>query len=180
LLHASKSRPVAVELLNSSAWQAAGGEPSVTSGWIIAVGFEEKSATVAWQRQTLLDELRSAPVQNVTDAMDAAGLWSRLTGLQVRPESRYIWKASVLPSKLVEEVRRLAAATTHAHALNGVIWIHREAPVDTAVIRRCPVEAKKSLSVWGKPTPAWELMRTVKQTLDPDDVFNPGRLFGDV
>jgi len=52
--------------------------------------------------------------------------------------------------------------------------------VEGALIRRCPTEAKKSLPVWGKPTPDWELMRHIKKTLDPDNVFNPGRLFGNM
>ena len=38
----------------------------------------------------------------------------------------------------------------------------------------------ESLPVWGEQPDAWELMRHVKKTLDPDNVFNPGRLFGDV
>ena len=39
LLHASRSRPVAVELLNAAAWRAVGGIPSVSDEWIIAVSF---------------------------------------------------------------------------------------------------------------------------------------------
>jgi glycolate oxidase FAD binding subunit len=182
LLHASRSRPVAVELLNAAAWRAAGvSPPSSDSDWILAVGFEEKAATVQWQVATLLDELKAVPARNVSEVADASGLWSAITQLQMRPESRYVWKASVLPSKVAEELRKLPAGLIHAHALNGVIWMHDvESFPEDAVIRRCPVERKKSLPVWGKPAPAWELMRHIKKTLDPDNVFNPGRLFGDM
>ena len=58
--------------------------------------------------------------------------------------------------------QRLAVAGTHHY-----------------VMRRCPTEWKKKLRVWGRPVDR-ELMRTVKKTLDPDNVFNPGRLFGDL
>jgi glycolate oxidase FAD binding subunit len=203
LLHASKSRPVAVELLNAAAWHATGLAPPVASEWVVAVGFEEKPATVAWQRATLLDELKAAPVQDMTEVSDAAALWSRLTELQLRPESRYIWKASVLPGKLAEVARAVPAVLpflVHASALNGVIWFHAPdgfGPTDHGklpameqrlavagqhhyVMRRCPTDQKKMLRVWGRPTEPLNLMRTVKKTLDPDNVFNPGRVFGDV
>ena len=34
--------------------------------------------------------------------------------------------------------------------------------------------------MWGRPGGDRELMRDVKTTLDPKNVFNPGRLFGDL
>lgn len=180
LLHASKSRPVAVELLNAAAWRAAGVSPPVADEWILAVGFEEKAATVGWQLTALREELRSTPARGASDVDDAAALWSAITKLQGHTGSRFLSKRSVLPSRLAEEVGRLAPAMTHSHALNGVIWSHGEAPVAGAMLRRCPGELKKTLPVWGKTPQAWELMRTVKKSLDPDNVFNPGRLFGDM
>src|SRR5207247_926343 len=141
----------------------------------LLVGFEEKSAAVRWQVETLLNELKSAPVRAATEIPDTSVL-SALTQLQLQPESRFIGKRSVLPSKLAEAVTKLpASAVVHAHALNGVIWIHADDSLpEGAVIRRCPAERKKSLPVWGTPSSGWELMRHVKKTLDPDNVFNPG------
>jgi glycolate oxidase FAD binding subunit len=171
LLAASKTRPVAVELLNRAAW------PSLDSEWVLLVAFEEKSAAVQWQLATLLDELKP----RVFEGPDVSAL-STLTALQLMPKSRFIGKLSVLPSKLAEVVTKLpTSAIIHAHALNGVIWIHSEDSLpEGAVVRRCPVEQKQTLAVWGKPSDAWELMKHIKRTLDPDNVFNPGRLFGDV
>jgi glycolate oxidase FAD binding subunit len=181
LLHASKSRPVAVELLNTAAWRAGGVGPPFSSDWVIAVGFEEKAETVKWQLATLRDELAAAPVRDLVDVPDAAALWSAITAMQIRPESRLIAKASVLPGKVAETVAIAPAGLVHAHALNGVVWTHDgETAMDGQTHRRCPTERKKSLPVWGQPTPAWDLMRTVNRTLDPDGVFNPGRLFGDL
>jgi glycolate oxidase FAD binding subunit len=204
MLHASKSRPVAVELLNTEASRAGGvSSPSSDHEWVIAVGFEEKAVTVEWQCQTLLDELKSAPVRDVTEWPDPVGLWAAITALQVRAESRYVWKAGVLPGKVADVARGVPAVLpclVHASALSGVIWFHAPdgfGPTDHAklpameqrlaaagqhhyVMRRCPTEQKKMLRVWGRPTEPLDLMRTVKKTLDPDDVFNPGRLFGDV
>ena len=204
LLHASKSRPVAVELLNPWARRAGGvSPPSSDSDWTIAVGCEEKSATVKWQLATLLDELKSAPVRDITEVPDPAALWSAITALQVRPESRYVWKAGVLPSKLAEVATTVPIhlpCLVHASALNGVVWFHAAddfGAVDHEKLpwmeqrlpatgqhhysmRRCPVEWKKKLRLWSRPVDPIDLMRTVKQKLDPDNVFNPGRLFGDL
>ena len=84
----------------------------------------------------------------------------------------------MLPSKLAEAVQSRKSALVHAHALSGVIWFHDDEKLpDGAVIRRCPVQAKKSLAVWGQLPDGWEMMKHVKRTLDPDNVFNPGRLF---
>jgi glycolate oxidase FAD binding subunit len=88
----------------------------------------------------------------------------------------------------------------HAAGLNGIVWclappiwtIDRAATIlreltelakaggGNVVVQRCLPEWKKVLPVWGVPPSSWELMRHVKKTLDPDNVFNPGRLFGDL
>jgi glycolate oxidase FAD binding subunit len=187
-LHASKSRPVVVELLKPETHHSPSTtELSTNSAWMFALGFEEKATTVKWQVATLLDELKSARVRDVTEIPDASHLWAELTALQTRPESRYIARASVLPSKLASYVQELAVrepgALIHAHALNGIVWFHTPGEIKTdgnQIVRRCPTELKKSLSIWGKPTADWELMRHIKKTLDPNNVFNPGRLFGDL
>jgi glycolate oxidase FAD binding subunit len=180
VLHNSKSRPIAVELLNGDAWRAAGASKPFTEDWIVVVGFEEKAGTVAWQLSCLQAELQGTPAQGVITVGDPAALLAAITELQLRAESRFISKASVLPSQVATQLSTLPPGLVHAHALSGVIWTHGDAPLAGCTIRRCPPEAKKSLAVWGTPPTAWELMRHVKSTLDPDNVFNPGRLFGDV
>ncbi|MCI0380686.1 MAG: FAD-binding oxidoreductase [Gemmataceae bacterium] len=45
------------------------------------------------------------------------------------------------------------------------------------VVHRCPHEWKTKLSVWGPSRADWTLMAEVKKSMDPHDVFNPGRLF---
>jgi glycolate oxidase FAD binding subunit len=187
-MHASKSRPVVVELLKQRANHSlASTGLNTDSDWMFAVGFEEKATTVNWQVATLLDELKSAPVKDVTEIPDPSRLWAEVTALQTRRESWYIGKASVLPSKLASFVRELAigepGALIHAHALNGIVWFHSAKEFNLGeghTMRRCPPELKKTRSFLGKPTADWELMRHIKKTLDPDNVFNPGRLFGDV
>jgi glycolate oxidase FAD binding subunit len=180
LLHDSKSRPVAVEVLNAAAWKAAGAAPAVAAEWVVAVGFEEKAATVAWQRETLLVELKTAAATDVSEVADAAGMWATITELQLRTESSHIRRASVLPSKTAEALTKFPAGLVHAHGLTGVLWYHGDAAVGGSTIRRGPPLTKKSAPKPGAVAPDWELMRHVKKSLDPDNVFNPGRLFGDL
>ena len=95
------------------------------------------------------------------------------------------------------------AIPLHAHAGNGITFGHirTDAPlqdvqttlaslesainlcgfdslqdnIGSLVILRCPAEWKKDLPVWGRPRgDAW-LMQTVKNQLDPNHLFNPGR-----
>jgi glycolate oxidase FAD binding subunit len=178
-LAASKTRPVAVELLNRAAAQFAS-IANASSEWTLLVAFEEKAAAVRWQVATLLDELKPASVRDAVELPDASAL-NALTAMQQRPESRFIGKLSVLPSKLAETVLAQKSTIIHSHALSGVTWLHdNEGLPDGAVIHRCPAEGKKSRSVWGKLPDGWELMKHVKRTLDPDNVFNPGRLFAEM
>lgn len=164
LLHKSNSRPVAIELLNAAAWKETG-SVAVVGDWVIAVGFEEKKVTVDWQRATLLHDLKR-------ETVDLDGVWQTVTDLQVRPASRFIGKASVRPSQVAEFANRVNrdGALVHAQPLNGIVWLHSESPGTEFAIRR-------GATVPAKGGADWELMKHVKKTLDPDNVFNPGRLW---
>jgi len=63
-LHASKSRPVVVDVESDHS--------VVGASWAIWVAFAEKAATVEWQVNTLLDELKNAPVTDVVAERGAA------------------------------------------------------------------------------------------------------------
>jgi FAD/FMN-containing dehydrogenase len=45
----------------------------------------------------------------------------------------------------------------------------------TAIVTRCPSEAKPHFDVWGTPSSDREMMRKVKHALDPANVLNRGR-----
>jgi glycolate oxidase FAD binding subunit len=46
------------------------------------------------------------------------------------------------------------------------------------IVTRCPSTLKTADFVWGPPRGDWELMRAVKERLDPGRLFNPGRFIG--
>jgi glycolate oxidase FAD binding subunit len=43
------------------------------------------------------------------------------------------------------------------------------------VVTRCPSAWKSVLPIWGTPRPDYVLMHAVKEKLDPQRIFNPGR-----
>ncbi|MBX9578940.1 MAG: FAD-binding oxidoreductase [Gemmataceae bacterium] len=189
LLHGSASRPAAVELLDHDAAVAAGVPGD--DPWVLVAGFEEKAVTVDWQVSALLGELLPfrtlLPVE--VRGPDADRLWAGLAALQRRPASRTVIKAGVRPSRVADLLTEEdITGPIHGSALNGVLWFHDLDPAGvgewiaaaggTYTVPRCPADRKKDLPVWGRPTADRDLMRQVKQTLDPGDVFNPGRLFG--
>jgi glycolate oxidase FAD binding subunit len=172
LLHKSNSRPVAVELLNAPASEGVGVETSAE--WVIAVGYEEKAVTVEWQKSTVMNELKTQGIgttQNKTGS-DAARLWQAIVNLQTHAGSAIISKATVKPSLVAE--RMLAEyrdeVLLHAQPLNGILWHHSEPKSSDWQIRRGAAPSRDGAE--------WELMKHIKKTLDPNDLFNPGRLFG--
>jgi glycolate oxidase FAD binding subunit len=207
-LHASRSRPVAVDVEPSTA--------DVRALWGINIGFEEKAATVEWQISTLLDEVKSGTDVTACRGPDAENRWRAITAADVQHGGRrpsLVVKATVPPSQTAPFCEALAPGMygsplslptifrVHAHALSGVVhgstYDTGLTPAYASVILnrltalaadcggnltvpQCPTEWKKTVPVWGRDAGDRELMRHVKRTLDPNNVFNPGRLFGDL
>jgi glycolate oxidase FAD binding subunit len=200
-LHASHARPGILELVNAAAARKLGVALPGNDEWVIVAGFEEKRVTVAYQVATLKAELATAPVREVTEFRGpaATALLTALTQNLAEPAEGVSFKASVLPSRLAAFALDAAAhhgAAVHAHALVGVVTAHlpadvsredastllaRLAPKDggSLVVRRCPPAWKAVLPGLPSTGVNFDLMRAVKRTLDPHDVFNPGRLFRD-
>lgn len=207
-LHSSQARPVFVELLNSRSARIVSTQAGVKlpefDPWVLVVGFEEKAKTVDWQVATLKDELKTAPSREVLEYQGRAGvgpLLQALTDFQVHPAAKFVWKANILPSRVGDFVQQVAVEPSllvYSQALNGIVWLQvagdeydpmsgsRLADLDEAarkaggdlIVRRCPTNVKKGLRLFGRGGPDREVMKLVKETLDPNDLFNPGRLFG--
>lgn len=190
-LHASATRPVAVEALNGPTWEAMDlPRERPAAPWLIVVGYEEKAVTVRWQWQKVQEELRWAglPATGV-EVKDPAGLWQRITDWPSVSPRPVVEKVRCRPSQMAEALRQAAQAGdwVHAHALSGLVWRHRLALLEGdgssgGILWRAPPEVKRRRWLWGPEPPAdtWTFLRELKRALDPDTVFNPGRLFGDL
>ena len=129
---------------------------------------------------------------------DAAKLWSDLTALQTGRDDSSTLKFNMRPSSVGTLVLRATAAhsqaVVHAHAGNGIAFVHipNEAKPDrlstiiaellgnsreeNVQILRCPSEWKAVLPIWGHDRGDRALMARIRATLDPKNLFNPGRV----
>lgn len=204
-LGTSRTRPVAIELLND---RAAGhvaadlGQPSwmpclSTAERLLLVGFEGSDAEVGWQREQISKEWNREGLQPWEQlGADAEPLWRALAEYQTRTAA-LSFKANLLGSRVVDffracDDRPIALA---AHAGNGIVVGHlsevddAEAAEDhlqplraqavksqgNLVVLRCPAPWKRVIPVWGEPRGDWALMQRIRETLDPAGILNPGR-----
>jgi glycolate oxidase FAD binding subunit len=202
-LHASRTRPVCLDLLNQAAVRSmvrAFGIDLPEAPWVIVVGFEDNSDAVGWQVRQLLQELGTGDIQGLEARAGGASesLWQTLVESPAK-EGRLCFKANLLPHAVGEFCRQAAALSDamqlHAHAGSGIVFgcldgdltLPRVAAMlkeltDAAlraegnlVVPRCPVEWKRELPVWGRERGDLWLMRQIKDKLDPRHLFNPGR-----
>jgi len=201
----SRTRPVAIEVLNAPAaceLAAALENPAwfaevPRSGRLLLVGFEGTAAEVQWQRQRLREEWLGDDLPLWERAgQEAAPLWQLLTEFPTQPAA-LTFKANLLSSRVPMFFRlcdglpvRLAShagngiVTGHVHDVSDVqeagriLELIRQCAVldkGNAIVLRCPADWKSELGVWGRPRGDWALMEKVRRKLDPHGILNPGR-----
>ena len=206
-IHASRTRPICLELLNAPAAQAVASRAGLKlpeRPWVLVCGFEDSEASVNWQLQQLIKELTSAGVAGALARAGAATepLWQALADLLAPAETQLTMKANLLPGRTAAWCLRAdalhAGLLVHAQAGSGIVRAHavgdltlpdatamlnglteEAAAGGNVVLPRCPTAWKRHLPLWGSPRNDLALMREVKQRLDPRGVFNPGRFLTD-
>jgi glycolate oxidase FAD binding subunit len=197
----SQARPVAIETLNRAAAaavenQARAGLPN--DGWLLLVGFEGSPRETEWQAETWNKELASRHPQQQTriQGAEADQLWKSLTEFAI--DSEFAFQANMLPSKVAAfeaDAARLGAATL-SHSGDGIVigkltdpqtgsanWATLWRSVEEAVHRSggafVPLcgGASRPVPDSANQSSAWALMRKLKQSFDPADLLNPGRMF---
>jgi glycolate oxidase FAD binding subunit len=208
-LHESRTRPVAVELVNAPAARVIGRRAGCSlpeAPWVLVIGYEDNHAAVGWQVQQVVREFPRGGGSGLDVRVGSAAepLWDSLVELPADPDAVLTFKANLLPSATAEFCRQAASLPVNmalqAHAQNGIVIGHLRGDLTPEPVReileglraravaargnlivlRCPPAWKKDLAVWGAPRgDAW-LMRTVKEKLDPRRLFNPGRFLTDL
>jgi glycolate oxidase FAD binding subunit len=200
-LHQSQTRPVAIELLNPG---AVAGLPPLANGaaqaahWQLVVGYEGNADAVNWQVQQLVKELAATHSLEARVGPTAAPLWQALAELPGWTAANLTLKAGIPASHCLAFCRQLEAASPgcaiQAHAASGILTAHitEDLSAEKAAalvancrtwtgnvghltVQRCPTAWKKSAFVWGPGPDAFALMRRIKEQLDSNNLFNPGR-----
>jgi glycolate oxidase FAD binding subunit len=180
----SQTRPVAIETLNPAAAvqieaHARAGLPGESS--LLLVGFEGSTRETEWQAATWQKEVegRHPKQQRVVQGAEAERLWRALSEFAVGTDNEIAFQTSLLPSKVADfeaKALRLGVATL-AHSGDGVV-IGKLSRSDKAAAS----EAELCEPLGRGPVPANSagartLMRKLKQSFDPADLLNPGRIF---
>jgi glycolate oxidase FAD binding subunit len=194
VLHASRTRPCAIEALSPAA--AAELVPDARQ-WSVLIGFEDNRAATNWQVETLRKELDQCGIAVLRQWHDAEcePVWHWLADWPLRG-SGVSFKAALPSAKVAEFAMQLVECSPHllAHAGDGIVLGHMSAEALQAslprlqaqlsswkgsfVVTRCPVDLKRAFSVWGPAREDWKLMQAIKAHLDPGNLFNPGRFVG--
>jgi glycolate oxidase FAD binding subunit len=203
-LNTSATRPMALEVLNRpAARRVAGARELPAAAWVLAVGYEDNAAAVAWQLDALAGEIEvPRAVLRVLQGEEAAPGWSDLAELPAAAPGPLSVVANLRPSTVVPFATQLDPDrwAVGAHAGNGIVRAHTLGEValeDLApeldrlraeavrdggnlILARCPTSWKGRLPVWGEPRGDWALAERVKRALDPQGVMNPGRFVGTI
>ncbi|MSR32200.1 MAG: FAD-binding oxidoreductase [Gemmataceae bacterium] len=204
LVHGTATRPVSIDILNQAAVRHLKPDSSNASkDWTLLIGFEHNEKAVAWQCETLMEEVRQGlgrETQVIPKGKDQA-IWESLARFQAAPpaDSQATFKINVAPAKvaafatLIDETFPLCPV--QAHAGSGILFGHVPGALPFAEVHRgiqsllekakrslgnltilhCHEDWKNDLPVWGAPRDDLFLMRKVKESLDPMGLFNPGR-----
>jgi glycolate oxidase FAD binding subunit len=207
-IHASRTRPICLDLLNARATQVLSARAGLNlpeQPWVLVAGFEDSEAAVNWQLQQLIKELTGAGIAGALVRAGAATgpLWEALADLLAPTEARLTMKANLLPGRTAAWCLRAdvfpAGLLVHAQAGSGIVRAHAVADLTATeaatmlkglteeaaaasgnvVVPRCPPAWKRDLPVWGRPRNDLPLMRQVKKQIDPRGLFNSGRFVTD-
>lgn len=202
-LNTSRTRPVAIELLNGPAAQSVGAPLGLPAApWVVVVGLEDNATAVAWQLEALPAELAPGRFAAV-DGPVAGDLWTALAGTNSGAAPALAITANLPPSAVPGFVGELDSGlwTVQAHAGSGIVradWTGAVRGTETVtpllaglrasavqaggnlILTRCPTAWKPSLPVWGEPRADWSVMQRLKRALDPAGLMNPGRFVGTI
>ncbi|MEO8436278.1 MAG: FAD-linked oxidase C-terminal domain-containing protein [Pyrinomonadaceae bacterium] len=139
---------------------------------------------------------------------DEEALWRSLAGVSLRTPGELISRASVLPTRLslfLAELLQLDQASQpdlmwHAGVADGRVRMIAKPPVyyreavralerlrkkaealgGSLILEKAATEIKAEFDSWGSMGTSFSLMKQVKDQLDPDNLFSPGRFFGGI
>ena len=159
---------------------------------------ENFAASVAYR----VDELRKLLGGGaVLDETASRALWREVSecAFFAAPDQRAIWRISTAPSRAPDLVRLVQRTGAVAHFYDwggGLVWLAVEATGDArakdvraavavtgghATLVRAPDEVRAHTQVFQPLSdPLMKLTRSVKESIDPDGILNPGRMYAGI
>jgi glycolate oxidase FAD binding subunit len=199
----SELTPVFIEYLNGPGAEAVWpgkGRPA------LLLGLDGLKEAAAWQIKQLPGILGPAGYVLPLQGEEQDAVRRRLSGFHAPQNAVLIGKANVLSSQAIDFIARAEeaaralglAAEAASHAANGIVYLRArgepgaEAVADAVrrwtalaqesrgsfVVEQAPLAVKERIDVWGPLRPDFQLMRSIKRTLDPKRTLNPGRFVG--
>ncbi|MDY6940699.1 MAG: FAD-binding oxidoreductase [Cyanobacteriota bacterium] len=174
----------------------------VGEGMGLVVRFQSLPQSVAEQSDRLLEVAQKLELQHQTYCDDAeTRLWERSRKLMEvsPPETQILGKIGVIPDRAVEIETLLDRLLpdrvfSQIHAGSGLGWVKiDETPGQSSFDRIArlravleekggffsvlvaPVSVKQKLDLWGYRGSAIDMMRTIKNKFDPENILNPNR-----
>ncbi len=161
-------------------------------------GFAPSITYRSAQLKTLLKPFGSA---DLLEGASAAEVWRKVrdAAFLVEPRDRAVWRVSVAPSKAAAAVARIRSTLDIRHFYDwggGLVWIAAPASGDAgsaaireglagtggyATLMRAPAEIRATVDVFQPlSAPLMTITSGIKASLDPDRLFNPGRMYAGI
>jgi len=175
--------------------------------YCLLIHFEGSARGVIWQTAQALRIARERMTNDCMTLEEGEDFWRKLSAAPVQLDDNLIWRAALKPSDLLSFVDEVASLEKddsshvslrwHAGLTDGRLRAIAQAPVyhreavrqlrrlryevekrgGCLVLEKAPLEIKQEFDSWGTFGAAGDLMRRVKQQLDPQNLFSPGRFF---
>lgn len=196
----SDLQPAIMDLITAEVAQAAGVSVPGGKAWALFLQFIHVPEAVRWQLDHLA-QLSAAVGGTTLELAEELGDAVR-SSLRAFPESAPLIARMVTTSGQAGALAGATAALLNggglasrvlAHAATGQVYAAVEVGADASLAEalralvpaggscsfpRLPEELRASVDPWGHPGAAGALMRGIKETLDPQRVFSPGRFAG--
>jgi D-lactate dehydrogenase (cytochrome) len=198
----SRLFPVAIELLSPEL--ACTTEFTNGNEAVLLIRFADSERAIDYLASRALDVLKSQSRTVHPLKGHDAELWRTLGALPLRFSERCTWRASVRPGglggflKSLEQVEGHPTTPSrmwHASLADGRVRViealsaaadqlvkslqnlrtEAQALGGSLIIEKASAEIKSRIDAWGDLGARGELMQRIKQQLDPDNIFSPGR-----
>ena len=198
---ASNSFPVAVELISSNL--AADLVTQSTNECVLLIKFAGSSRAVVTQTAQALKVLRDQGWQCST-LDDDESIWQRLAASSLKTENDLGWVARLRASEVSAFLNEVCALDEASHPAaqwqtglgDGRVRVLAKCPTyhqqaaralerlrqkaenlgGSLVVEKAPADFKREFDSWGSFGSTTELMKRIKQELDPENLLSPGRL----